>query len=78
MVEYSNGMFNKNWLKFYFKNEQFRREVQQRFVIKNHKKKKQQLQVPNPIFERSHESSMSVSRSSIQSSLNSAKLRASL
>jgi hypothetical protein len=34
MVEYSNGTFNKNWLKFFFKNEHFRATVRQRLLNK--------------------------------------------
>jgi hypothetical protein len=34
MVEYSDGLYNNDWLKFYFRNEHFRATVKKRFLAK--------------------------------------------
>jgi len=65
MVEYSDGYYNGNWLKFYFENGNFREAVKTQYLRKkkNEREKKQQLSAVQPIIEQSCESSFALSKS---------------
>lgn len=43
MIEYSDGLYNKNWIKLYCRNLHFRKIVKQRFLEKRSEKLKKPL-----------------------------------